>query len=227
MTSRPVRDGVTLGLAVGVVGVVFGVLSVAAGISVPRTCAMSALMFTGASQFAAVGVVGSGGSQVAAASAAIALCLRNALYGPVVDRWFRDESPLRRAALAHLIIDESTGVGAAQDTPRDRRRGFIAAGLGVFVFWNLGTALGAVGGGIIGDVERWGLDAVFPAAFVVLLLPHLSGRDGRKAAAVAAALAAAASLVAPVGVPMIVAALGAGVAARQPTGPADPGERES
>lgn len=218
MTDRPVRDGVTLGLAVGIVGVVFGVLSVSSGLSLAKTCAMSATMFTGASQFAAVGIIGSGGSQAAAVGSAVLLCLRNALYGPIVDRWHRHDPPVRRAALAHLIIDESTGVGAAQSDDDARRQGFLAAGLGVFVFWNLGTLIGAIGGGFLGDIERWGLDAVFPAAFVVLLLPHLESRNGRTAAIAAAVVAASATALLPVGLPMLLATSGALIAARRVEG---------
>jgi len=209
---RPVRDGVALAAAVGVVGVVFGVLARSAGLSVAQACAMSLLVFTGASQFAAVGIVGAGGSGAAAIGSALLLAARNTLYGPVVERWFRRDRVVVRAALAQVVIDESTGVGAAQTTDADRRRGFIATGIGVYVLWNLGTLVGAVAGDLVGDLERWGLDAAFPASFVALLAPHLRHRPGRVAACSAAAIAVATVPVLPVGVPILLTAVGAAVA---------------
>lgn len=203
------RDGLTLGLAVGVVGIVFGVLARSAGLSVPKTCVMSLLVFTGASQFASVGVVGTGGSDLAALGSALLLAARNALYGPVVARWFRGDPAARRAAVAQVIIDESTGIGAAQPDVAASRVGFLASGLGTYVAWNLGTLAGAAAGDLVGDLERWGLDAAFPAVFVALLAPHLTTRPGRVTAAVAGAVAVAAVPALPVGVPILLASLGA------------------
>ena len=221
------RDGFSIGLAVGVVGVAFGVLARATGLSVAKTCAMSLLVFTGASQFAAVGVIGAGGTGLAALGSALLLASRNTLYGPVVAQWFgRDPLP-RRAVLAQLIIDESTGIGSAQPDHASRRVGFIAGGLGVYIFWNLGTLAGALLGDVVGSVEAWGLDAAFPAAFVALLWPHLEHRPGRVAALVGGVitlvtvpvlpvgvhLGSVADAVLRVGVPILLASLGAAAAA--------------
>jgi len=195
-----------------VVGVVFGVLAVAAGFTVVQTCAMSLLVFTGASQFAAVSVIAAGGTAVAAAGSALLLAGRNALYGPVVAPWLHGDSIPVRAAAAQLIIDESTAIGAAQ-TAGQRRRGFLSAGLSVYVMWNLGTLIGAVGGDLLGDLDAWGLDAAFPAAFVALLIPHLQRRTGRIAAAVGAGVAAVSVPLVPAGVPVLLAVLGAFVGA--------------
>lgn len=203
------RDGLALGLAVGVVGVVFGVLARSAGLSVAKACAMSLLVFTGASQFAAVGIVGTDGSGIAALGSALLLAARNTLYGPVVAQWFVDDPARRRAAVAQIIIDESTGLGAAQPTRAAARVGFLASGVGTYVAWNAGTLAGAVAGDLVGDLERWGLDAAFPAVFVALLAPHVRTNPGRVTAVVAAALSLAALPVLPVGVPILLAALGA------------------
>jgi predicted branched-subunit amino acid permease len=79
-SARPVRDGVSLGLAVGVSGVAFGAAAVSSGLSVWQACALSLLAFTGASQFALAGVIASGGSLVAGTAGAIMLGSRNTLY---------------------------------------------------------------------------------------------------------------------------------------------------
>ncbi len=206
--ATPIRDGVSIGIAVGFVGVAFGVLAEAEGLSVAKACALSLLVFTGASQFAAVSVLGAGGTLGAALGSALLLSVRNGLYGPVVARWFGGEPVARRAVVAQIIIDESTAVGAAQPTTNESRTGFLAGGLGVYVAWNLGTLLGALGGSALGDTDRWGLDAAFPAAFVALLAPHVRSKPGQVAALVAAAICIVAVPTMPAGSPVLLGALG-------------------
>lgn len=202
-----------MAVAVGVVGVVFGVLARASGLSVAKTCAMSLLWFTGASQLAAASVIGAGGSQAAALGTALLLASRNTFYGPVVAQWFGSDPVPVRAAIAHVTIDESTGLGAAQATLEEQRAGFVAGGFGVYVAWNLATLVGATVGDVIGDLTDWGLDAAFPAIYVALLAPHLRARPGRVGALVAGAVTVAALPVLPVGVPILLATLGAAAAA--------------
>ncbi len=198
---------IVLGAAVGVFGGAFGVLAVTSGLSVAQACAMSLLVFTGASQFLAVRVVADGGSPVAAVAGALLLAARNGVYGMAMSRVLGG-SRRRRLLAAQLVIDESTAMAAAQEDPAQREQAFWATGLAVFVFWNAGTALGAVAGTGIGDPAALGLDAAFPAGFVALLLPHLRTPEGRRAAVVGAALALALVPVAPAGVPILAAAAG-------------------
>ena len=157
---RVVREGLAIGLATGAYGVSFGALAAAAGLSVVQAVALSALMFTGASQFAFVGVVATGGAPLAAASTAVLLGTRNGLYGLDLSRVL---GPARRWLAAHVLIDESAALALAQDDPRHARTGFWAAGLAVFFFWNLATLVGALGAGVLGDPASLGLDAVAPA----------------------------------------------------------------
>lgn len=193
-----------LGLAVGVFGVSFGVLAVASGLTASQACAMSLLVFTGASQFAAVGVIGSGGSTAAALGSALLLAARNGAYGLSLSDVVAGRLGTRLVA-AHLVIDESTAMATAQRERAERTKGFWLAGLSVFVCWNLGTLVGALGGDTIGDPERYGLDAAFPAGFVALLVPHLRTLDGRLAAVIGAAVALVLVPVAPAGVPVLAA----------------------
>lgn len=173
---------------------------------------MSLLVFTGASQFAAVGIVAGGGAIATALGSALLLGARNALYGPVVAPWFGSRSTSTRLGVAQLVIDESTGVGASQpdanEAPFTRARtGFFAAGLAVYVFWNLGTLIGALTGDLLGDINRWGLDAAFPAAFAALLAPHLRQRAGQVTAAIAFIIVVIAIPLLPTGVPVLIAAV--------------------
>ena len=204
--ADPTRAGVLIAVAVGTVGITFGVLARAAGLSVVRCCAMSLLVFTGASQFAVVGVVAAGGSIVAALGAASLLAARNLLYGPVVARWLHGPR-WQRLLLAQLVIDESAGMGAAQPDETTARRGFLVTGVGVFITWNLGTLAGALAGDVIGDPARFGLDVAFPACYLALLGPHLRSLPGRVAALLGAAFALAAVPFVPIGVPILLSAL--------------------
>jgi 4-azaleucine resistance transporter AzlC len=198
---------VAIGVAVGVYGVSFGVLAVAAGMSAAQACVMSMLVFTGASQFAFVGVLAGGGGAVAAMAPAVMLALRNAVYGLSLAPILR--GPLRRRALAaQLVIDETTAMARAQDDPGAARRAFLATGVSVWVCWNVGTLAGASLGGGLGDPRALGLDAMFPAAFLALLAPQLR-RPGAPVAAVAGgAIALGAVPFAPPGVPVIAALAG-------------------
>lgn len=216
---------IVLGLAVGVFGISFGVLAVASGLTAAQACVMSLLVFTGASQFAVVGVIGAGGSTAAALGSALLLAARNGAYGLSLSSSLPGRLPTRLVA-AHLVIDESTAMSTAQRTPEAKRTGFWAAGAAVFVFWNIGTLLGALGGDAIGDPARYGLDAAFPAGFVALVVPHLRSLEGRLAAAIGVAVALVLVPVAPAGVPVLAASVAVLLGLRTPAGAHDgmPGE---
>jgi 4-azaleucine resistance transporter AzlC len=204
--DRIVRDAAGIGLAVGVYAVSFGVLAVAAGLSAAQACVMSMLVFTGASQFAFVGVLAGGGA-LAAFGPAIVLAARNAAYGLSLAAILRGRLP-QRALAAQLVIDETTAMARAQDDPAAARRAFYATGISVWVCWNAGTLIGALLGSGLGDPRTLGLDAMFPAAFLALLAPQLR-RPGAPAAAIAgAAIAVALVPFAPAGVPVIAALAG-------------------
>ena len=209
--ARPPRSAVTgavgIGVAVGVYGISFGVLAVASGLSPAQACVMSMLVFTGASQFAFVGVIAAGGGAFAAMGPAVMLAVRNAAYGlsltSILPARLRD-----RALAAHLVIDETTAMARAQSDPDAARRAFLATGVSVWVFWNLGTLVGALLGGGVGDPRMLGLDAMFPAAFLALLAPQLRRPGAPLAAVTGVVIALALVPFAPAGVPIIAAMAG-------------------
>ncbi|MDN4160677.1 AzlC family ABC transporter permease [Nocardioides abyssi] len=218
-----VRDSLGVGIATGVYGTSFGAVSVAAGLDVWQTCVLSLLMFTGASQFALVGVVASGGAPLSGALTALMLGTRNTLYGLRL-------APLlgyagwRRAAAAHLVIDESTAMSVARGSRPAARLGFLVTGGSVFVLWNLATLVGAVAGTVIGDPRDYGLDAAVGAAFLALLWPRLDTLRNRLVAVAAAAVAVGAVPLTAAGVPVLVAAgVALLVGALRPRGAASPG----
>ena len=215
-TRQHQRDGFLLGLAVGIFGITFGVLSISAGLAEWQAVAMSLFMFTGASQFAAVGVIDAGGNPVSALGTALLLAARNGAYALSVGQ-IMPPGKGRKLLAAHLVIDESIAMAQAQPTLREAQEAFWTTGLSVFVFWNLGTLTGVLLGGIIGDPMVWGLDAAFPAAFFALLLPHLKKREKRKSALIGAAIAMVTIPVLPSGLPVVLAGFGAVVGARART----------
>ncbi|WP_418059496.1 AzlC family ABC transporter permease [Pimelobacter simplex] len=200
-----VRDSLGVAIATGTYGLSFGAVAVTSGLDVWQTCALSLVMFTGASQFALVGVLGSGGTPLAGAFAALLLGTRNTLYGLRM-------APLlgyrgwRRAAAAHVLIDESTAMAVTRPDRELARTGFLTTGATIFVLWNLTTLVGAVAGEQLGDPRDLGLDAAVGAAFLALLWPRLTTPLLRAVAVLAALVAAGAVTVTPAGVPVLVAA---------------------
>lgn len=200
-----VRDSLGVAVATGTYGLSFGAVGVASGLDVAQTCVLSLLMFTGASQFALVGVLGAGGSALSGTSTALLLGTRNTLYGLRM-------APLlgyrgwRRAVAAHVLIDESTAMAVNRPDRTRARTGFWTTGATIFVLWNLTTLAGAIAGEQLGDPRDLGLDAAVGAAFLALLWPRLSTPLARVTALLAALVAAGAVTATPAGVPVLVAA---------------------
>lgn len=198
--------GLAISVATGLYGISFGALAVAAGLQLWQACALSALMFTGGSQFAFIGVIAGGGTGAAAWAAATMLGVRNGIYGMQIKALLR---PLTRRIplMAQITIDESNATATAQDDPGEQRRGFWTAGVGVYILWNLFTLIGALAGDAMGDPKQWGLDGAACAAFLGLLWPRLKSRDPIAIAVVAAAVTVITIPVVPAGIPVIIAAV--------------------
>ncbi|MEU6029814.1 AzlC family ABC transporter permease [Streptomyces tauricus] len=206
-----VRDALGVGVAVGLSGFAFGVTSAGSGLTVLQTCALSLLVFTGASQFALVGALAGGGNPFTAAAGAFFLGVRNAFYGLRLSQLLALPRAVRPFA-AQWVIDETTAVALAQPTRRSVRIGFTVTGLSLYVLWNLTTLLGALGAEAIGDTDAWGLDAAGPAVFLALLAPMVRTALERVVAALAVVFGLGLLPVLPGGVPVLVAALAAPVA---------------
>jgi predicted branched-subunit amino acid permease len=203
------RQGLSIGVATGAYGISFGAVSVASGLSVAQTCALSLLMFSGGSQFAFAGVAGAGGGPVAAVATAALVGARNGFYGLQMAPLLRARG-VRKVAAVQLTIDESTAVGTARLAEHPGREdlarlGFWVAGLAVFVLWNLMTLTGAVLGSVVGDPRRYGLDAAAAAAFLGLLWPRLRDSGARRIALAAVVVAVGAVPWVPAGVPVLLA----------------------
>ena len=208
VSSPTFRDSLSVSVTVGAYGVAFGAAAVANGFSVLQSCLLSLLTFSGASQFAVLGVIGSGGSALSGIATASLLGSRNGLYGVLMAPILKVRG-FKRVVAAHITIDESTGVSLSQE-PRGlqaMREGFWFTGFGVFIFWNLFTLAGAVGAKAMGDPSAWGLDAAVPAAFLGLVWPRLKNSTDKTLAIVAAVFAIATTPFLPAGLPIIGTAL--------------------
>lgn len=198
----------SVSIAVGAYGTAFGAAAVAAGFSTLQACLLSLLTFTGASQFAVIGVIGAGGSAITGIATASLLGFRNAIYS-MIAKPILNVSGIKKIFATQITIDESIAVATAEEVRGETamRQGFWLTGLGVFLFWNLFTLLGALGAQAIGDPSAWGLDAAVPAAFLGLVWPRLKTRSDYLLALTATALALILTPLVPAGLPIIATAL--------------------
>jgi predicted branched-subunit amino acid permease len=150
--------------------------------------------------------MGAGGSAISAIATATLLGFRNALYGLQMAPILK-VGGLKRVLAAQITIDESTAVATLQENDEDRKRGFYVTGIGVYIFWNLFTYLGALGASAIGDPSVWGLDAAVPAAFCGLIWPRLKNKTQFLVSAIAIAWALLLTPIAPAGIPIITTVL--------------------
>lgn len=199
-----VRASLGVGIATGAYGASFGAVGVTSGLSVAQTCALSLLVFTGASQFALAGVLATGGSLLSGGLTALLLGTRNTLYGLRLGPLLQLQG-WRRVVAAHLVIDESSAMAVTRTSTAAARLGFLTTGLTIFVLWNAFTLAGAVAGRALGDPRQYGLDAAVGAAFLALLWPRLRERRHLTVGLLAGAVALLVAPWLPAGVPVLVA----------------------
>ena len=200
------QNSLSVALPVGAYGAAFGAASVAAHFTILQTCLLSLVMFSGASQFAVIGVMGAGGSAASAIATSTLLGIRNGLYSVRMAPILKVRG-LSKFFAAQVTIDESTGVAISQETEAQMRKGFWWTGIGVFIFWNLFTIIGAFGAKSLGNPSQWGLDAAVPAAFLGLVWPRLKDRKSWVVSLTALILALSLTPLLPAGVPIISCAL--------------------
>lgn len=193
-------------LAVGVVGASYGSLAMAYGFPLWLPLLLSVVVLAGASEFMFIGIVASGGNPLAAAIAGLLVNARHFPFGVTV----RDLVGKGVMSLigCHIMNDESVVFGLSQPTPEQRKAAFWLCGIGVALFWPVGTLLGAAVGKLLPAPEIIGLDAVFPAILLALVLPALKKKTTLIRAASGAAISLAAVPFAPVGLPVLLSLLG-------------------
>ena len=214
------RSGMRLGIpyagASALLAISFGVL--AEPLMGPvAPIVMSALVFAGSAQFAAAAVLAAGGGAVAAVAAGILLNLRYAPMGIALAPSLRGGA-LRRAAIGQAMIDFSWAA-ASRGGGRFDPPFMLGATVPSYPCWVGGTAIGVLAGDSIGDPAALGLDAIFPAFFLCLLV------EGELRPGPPAVVAGLGSLIAlvlipftPAGVPVIAASAAALLGLRRSPG---------
>ena len=202
-----VRAGVPFGVAGGLLAVSFGVVAKGAGLSPVAAIAMSAIVFAGSAQFTAISILAAGGTLGAAVLAA---ALVNSRFLPMGVAFAPSlpGGPLRRVVQGQAIVDASWGIAARGDGTFDRWLLFGSTAV-QYAGWVGGTVLGVLGGNILGDPKALGLDAIYPAFFLALLLNELGDRRARLVAVLGLAVSLVLIPLTPPGVPVLAASLAA------------------
>lgn len=201
-------QGIQVALAVSLYGMSFGALAMVSGFSLWQTMVLSLVMFSGASQFAVIGIVATGGvsAGLTAVLSAGLLGVRNGLYALRMSALLEPRGWTRLAA-AQLTVDESTAVATAQPSREAARAGFWTTAVALFLGWNLSTLVGALLGDVIGDVRTYGLDAAAAAAFLGLVWPWLRVGEPVVVAIGAAVVSIVLLPLVPAGVPVLIVAV--------------------
>jgi 4-azaleucine resistance transporter AzlC len=201
------RQSASIAGAVAPFGVAFGAAGSQGGLSLWQTVGFSLFVFAGSAQFAAVAILGDGGSAAAAIASGLLLNLRSVAFGLAIAKVL-PRRPWKRAVASHLMIDETAAVASAQSDPVAMRYGYLVAGSILYLVWNVSTLVGAtVVGSATDTIDTLGIDATIPAAFLALLWPRLADPRQRLVAILGAAIAVALTPFLPPGIPVIAAIL--------------------
>jgi 4-azaleucine resistance transporter AzlC len=207
------RDIALTCLAVSFIGLSYGAIAVASGFPLWVPAAQSVLVLAGASEFLFIGIVAAGGSPIAAALAGVLVNARHVPYGlalpditgPDITGPGVTGRGWRRILGSHVMNDESVAFALAQEDLPRKRAAYWACGLGVLICWPGGAILGALIGGFIKNTNAFGLDAMFPAVLLALIVPALRDRVTLRVAVLGAVIALAAAPFLPAGLPVLLA----------------------
>jgi 4-azaleucine resistance transporter AzlC len=206
LSADTIKAIVLVCLADGIVGISYGSLATGSGFPLWVPLALSLVVLAGASEFLFIGIVASGGSPFAAAAAGLLVNARHLPFGIAV----KDLVGHNTASYlgCHIMNDESVVFGVAQSSHTRRQAAFWFCGIGIAICWPLGVVIGGLMGKFIPDTQAIGLDAVFPAIMVALILPALKNAKTIISAFSGAVISLAAVPFVPVGMPILFSLLG-------------------
>jgi 4-azaleucine resistance transporter AzlC len=199
------RAGIPFAIAGGMLALSFGVVAKSTGMSALAAIAMSAIVFAGSAQFTAIAILSQGGGLAAALLAAALVNSRFLPMGVALGPSLPG-GPLRRAAQGQAVVDASWAIAGRGDGTFDR---WVLFGSTApqYLTWVGGTVVGALGGNVLGDAQALGLDAIYPAFFLSLLIKELDDPRGRLVALLGGGVALALIPFTPAGVPVLAASL--------------------
>ena len=200
-----VRAGVPFALAGGLLAISFGVLARDVGMPAWAAVLMSAIVFAGSAQIAALTIIAGGGGLGSAIGAAALMNSRFLPMGIAIGPTFPG-GPAARAAQGQTVVDASWALAADGEGGFDRHVLFGSTAI-QYVTWVSGTVAGVIGGSALGDPKTLGLDAIYPAFFVALLIGEIRGGRALGVAAAGALIAFVLVPIAPAGIPVLVASL--------------------
>jgi 4-azaleucine resistance transporter AzlC len=230
LSGGTLRDIALACLAVWFIGLSYGAIAVASGFPLWVPAAQSVLVLAGASEFLFIGIVAAGGNPLAAAAAGLLVNARHLPYGLALPDMTGPDMTgpdmtgpgrpatrrMKRLLGSHVMNDESVVFALAQEDLPRKRAAYWACGLGVLLCWPAGAVLGALIGSVIGNTSAFGLDAMFPAVILALIVPALRDRRLRRAAVTGAVIALAAAPFLPAGLPELLALLAVLTIGRKP-----------
>jgi 4-azaleucine resistance transporter AzlC len=195
------RDILLVCLAVGVIGISYGAIAVASGFPLWLPVLLALLVVAASSEFLFIGIIAAGGSPITAVLAGLLVNARHVPFGLAVpdvlgQGW-------RRLLGTHLMNDETVVFALAQESTARKRAAYWACGLGILACWPLGAVIGALLGSVISNTDAFGLDAMFPAIILALILPAFRDGEKRRPALTGAAIALAATPFLPAGLPVL------------------------
>ena len=201
------RAGVPFSLVAFLLSMSFGVLAIQAGFSALQAIVMSAVVHAGSAQFAATAIVAAGGGVVPGLLAGTLMNARFLAMGIAVAPSLR-AGPVVRALQGQTVVDPSWALANQGDGSFDRHL-LMGATVPQYAGWISGTVVGAFAGDVVGDTDRFGLDAVFPTFFLALLAAELRDPRSRGVALAGAVIALALVPFTPPGIPVLVAGVAA------------------
>jgi 4-azaleucine resistance transporter AzlC len=213
-TRAGARDAIPFALAGLITAISFGISARAAGVPAAATIAMSVLVYAGAAQFAAVAILGQGGSVAAAVLAAVLMNARYIAMGIAIGPSLKG-GRIRRAFEGQAVVDASWALANRGDGRFDRHTLF-GSSAAQYLTWQTGTVIGAFAGGVLPDPEALGIDVVFPAFFLALLVGELRDAEAGAVAVGGAIVAVVLGLLAPAGIGILAASVIALVGLRTP-----------
>lgn len=168
-------------------GTISGIAAIDVGLSAGEAIAMSIIVFAGASQLAALQLIGVGTPILVTIFTAVVINLRMIVYSASLSPFFKSLSLRWKSGLSYLITDQAYAVSIARFTTRTsphQHYFYYGAAISTWITWQLSTLAGIFLGAEV--PPSWSLDFAIPLTFLAILIPQITDRATIVSALVAA-----------------------------------------